>query len=88
MRMSKACSDAGPISSTISIEEHKQGWRKQKEKTASVKSGLSFSDHKAAVYDDDMAEIDRLLREIPYTRGFSPEQSHHGLRDPQKIWSL
>jgi hypothetical protein len=71
--MSNACSAAGPIVSTISLDEHKQGWKKQKEKTALVNSGLSFSDHKAAIYDDNMAEIDRLMREIPYTRGFSPD---------------
>ena len=31
------------------------------------------SDHKAASDDEEMAEIDRLLREIPYSKGFSPE---------------
>jgi hypothetical protein len=73
MRMDNRTRAAGPIPSTISLKEHQTGWKRQKEKTASVSSGLAFSDHKAASYDDEMAEIDRLLREIPYQQGFSPE---------------
>jgi hypothetical protein len=38
-----------------------------------VSSGLSFSNHKAATDNSDMAEIDRLLQEIPYHQGFAPE---------------
>jgi hypothetical protein len=73
MRMDDRTRAAGPIPATISKEEHQSGWKKQKEQTASVSSGLAFSDHKAASYDDEMSEIDRLLREIPYTQGFSPD---------------
>jgi hypothetical protein len=73
MRMEDRVRAAGPIPTTISLQEHQQGWKKQKERTASVRSGLSFSDHKAASEDDDMSEIDRLLQEIPYRQGFSPE---------------
>jgi hypothetical protein len=73
MRMDDRTRAAGPIPATISKEEHQSGWKKQKERTASVSSGLAFSDHKAASYDDEMSEIDRLLREIPYTQGFSPD---------------
>jgi hypothetical protein len=72
MRMEEKTRKAGPIPATLSLEEHQNGWKKQKEKTASVSSGLAFSDHKAASYDDEMSEIDRLMQEIPYTQGFSP----------------
>jgi hypothetical protein len=72
MRMEEKTRKAGPIPAMISLEEHQRGWKKQKKKTASVSSGLAFSDHKAACYDGEMSKIDRLMREIPYTQGFSP----------------
>ena len=61
MRMEERVRAAGPISTRTSLEEHIKGWRKQKEHTAAVSVGLSFSDHKAATDDPEMAEIDRLL---------------------------
>jgi hypothetical protein len=60
--MDKKAINAGPIPTSISTEEHVTGWRKQKEQTAVVSSGLTFSDHKAAAEDPEIAEIDRLLR--------------------------
>ena len=73
MRMEDRVRAAGPIPTAISQAEHNQGWKKQNEQTASASAGLSFSDHKAAIDDKDMAEINRLLREIPYNQGFSPD---------------
>jgi hypothetical protein len=52
---------AGPISTRITLEEHIKGWQKQKERTAAVSSGPSFSNHKTATDNPDMAEIDHLL---------------------------
>jgi hypothetical protein len=71
--MDQRVAKAGPIPSTISLEEYNKGWKKQKEHTAAVSAGLSFSEHKAAIDNPDMAEINQLQCEIPYTRGFSPK---------------
>jgi hypothetical protein len=73
MQMEDRVRAAGFILTNISLAEHQQRWKKQKEHTALVRSGLSFSNHKAACQDDNMAEIGQLLREIPYQQGFSPE---------------
>jgi hypothetical protein len=71
-RMPDVIRNVGPISTAITIQDHIKGWRRQKERTASVKSELGFADHIAATYHSGMAEIDRLFRQIPYTVGFSP----------------
>jgi hypothetical protein len=57
----------------ISPEEHCQGWKRQKERTAAKGKGLSFSHHKAAAESPTMAEMDRIFRELLYKHGFSPE---------------
>ena len=63
----------GPIPTSLSPKEHCQGWKRQKERTAAESSGLSFSHHKAASENPTLAEMDRILRELPYKHGFSPE---------------
>jgi hypothetical protein len=72
VRMPDIIRAADPISSEITIKSHIQGWRRQKEQTASVRSELGFADHIAATYHKGMAEIDRLFRQIPYAVSFSP----------------
>jgi hypothetical protein len=52
----------GPISTVITLEDHIQGWQRQKERTASVRSELGFADHIAATYHKGMAETDRMFR--------------------------
>jgi hypothetical protein len=73
MRMENIIKAAGPIPTMILLTEHQNGWQKQKEKTTLAHPGLSFSDHKAASFDDKMSKIEHLLHEIPYNQGFSPE---------------
>jgi hypothetical protein len=63
------------ISTHISIKDHISGWQKQKERTASARSDLGFSDHISATYHSGLAEeIDRLFCQIPYKLGFSPKR--------------
>jgi hypothetical protein len=73
LRMPEFVRQAGTtIYTDISLQDHIQGWRRQKERTGSVRTALGFLDHIAAMYHNGMAEIDRLLRKIPYAAGFSP----------------
>ena len=60
------------LPTTITTTEHIQGWKKQKERTASVITELSFSDFKAGSQDKNIAELDCLARAIPYSKDFSP----------------
>ena len=63
----------GDIGTDISLEEHVTGWKKQKDRTASVTSELTFNDFKAGVQDPYIAELDRISRQIPLEKGFSPQ---------------
>ena len=72
MRMPNSVRKKGPISTSITPEEHRQGWKRQKERTAAESTGLSFSHHKAASECPTLAEMDRILRELPYKHGFPP----------------
>jgi hypothetical protein len=60
---------AGTISTDIYLQDHIRGWRRQKERTGSVRTAVGFSDHIAATYHNGMAEIDRLPWQIPYAAG-------------------
>jgi hypothetical protein len=72
LRMPDIVRKAGTISTDISLQDYIRDWRRQKERTGSVRTALGFSDHIAATYHNGMAEIDCLLRQIPYAAGFSP----------------
>jgi hypothetical protein len=69
------------ISTSITPEEHCQGWKQQKERTAAKSTGPSFS-HKAASSESlSMAEMDRIFRELPYKHGFCEVK-----RAIQSVW--
>ena len=55
----------------IGLAEHKQGWRVAKENTSSSPSGLHFRLWKANATVDALAEIDRIMRAIPFRTGYS-----------------
>jgi hypothetical protein len=61
----------GPISITATAAEHVRGWKITKEKSAEP-SGPSMAEVKAASQDPILAEIDTFMRNLPYTKGFSP----------------
>ena len=74
-RMPEQVKKTGILPSAISLEEHIEAWQKQRPETASTSTALSFTDHIAASYDPQMAEIDRQIREIPFKAG---QSTHHG----------
>ena len=61
------------MSTTITVKERIDGWRKQKVRTASVLSELTFNDLKTRIQDLCIAQLDYLSRHIPLAKGFSPE---------------
>ena len=60
-----------PIATRVTTDEHVQGWKKTKEKSAEP-SGPTMTEVKAASQDLILAEIDTFMRNLPYTKGFSP----------------
>ena len=73
LRMPNSILIKGPISTSLTPEEHQRGWKRQKERTTAESKGSSFSHHKAASESPTLAEMDRILRELPYKHGFSPD---------------
>ena len=75
MRMPKAIlksvQEEGLISTTISEEENKSGWKKRKLASAES-SGLTMDHHAAGCEDPEINEIDTVFRQLPYHHGFSP----------------
>ena len=74
-QMPEQIQKTGILPSTISLEEHVEAWQKHRPETASTSTALSFTDHIAASYDPQMAEIDRQIREISFRSG---QSTQHG----------
>jgi hypothetical protein len=62
----------GPIDVNLTEAENKQAWMCQKGGTASDGSTLSFEHYKTACLDNDLNEVDALLRNLPLLFGFVP----------------
>jgi hypothetical protein len=73
LRMPEAIRQLGLVSTAISLEDHKRGWRRQKEGKASEPSGLSFAHYKTALYDEGLCDLDLALRSMPIQVGFIPD---------------
>ena len=72
LRKPNSIIEAGEIPTTITLDEHIKEWRRQKEKTVSVSDTMDFWHHITATFNHHLAEMDRLLHQIPYKIGFSP----------------
>ena len=55
---------------SISFDEHVNAWQSQRSNTTLVKTQLDFKDHTAASFHLELADMDRLLRQIPCQKGF------------------
>jgi hypothetical protein len=71
LRRPESVRKKGDITILATSEEHAQGWKKTKEKSAEP-SGPSMAEIKAASQDTILAEIDTFMRNLPYTKGFAP----------------
>ena len=73
MKMPESIRLRGLLDTSITLDDNRSGWMKQKERTAGEPTCLSFSHHKTACLDPDLNSIDTLLRSVPLLVGFSPE---------------
>ena len=73
MKMPDVLRVATPMVSSISVDDHIQGWEKQKEQISSAPEGLHFGHYKAGTLDEDIAEFDAIMRSLPYEHGFAPD---------------
>jgi hypothetical protein len=63
----------GPLDMSISTDDNRTGWRKQKKRTASEPTGLGFNHYKTSCLTKDLNEIDSFLRTAPLQLGISPK---------------
>jgi hypothetical protein len=60
------------ISTQISQEENRSGWKKRRIASAEA-SGLTMDRYMVGSGDDNLNEVDTLFRQLPYHHGFSPD---------------
>jgi hypothetical protein len=75
LEMPESIRAKGPIDVNLTEAENKQAWMCQKGGTASDGSTLSFEHYKTACLDNDLNELDTLLRNLPLLFGFVPHRS-------------
>ena len=73
MEMPSALQVATPFYFVVNERENRIAWMKQKERTASEPSCLSFAHYKAVSQDEMLNSVDTSLQMIPLLVGFSPE---------------
>ena len=56
----------------VTPKEHKEGWRKMKQRTASAYGNLGFNHYITNTYDEKLNEMDTFLRNTPLIMGFVP----------------
>ena len=57
----------------ISLQDHIEGWKKQKENTGCETSGLNFAHLKAACKHPNISVFDWQMRKLPMEIGFAPK---------------
>jgi hypothetical protein len=63
----------GPLYMSISPDNNRTGWRRQKERIASEPTGLGFNHYKTSCLTKDLNKIDSFLRTAPLQLGISPK---------------
>jgi hypothetical protein len=79
LRMPNSIRDKGPISTSTTPEEHCQGWKRQKERTAAESKGLSFSHHKAAVESPARQHRSQVSKPLSPKVNDPAPNLHHGI---------
>jgi hypothetical protein len=73
LKMEIAVSTQPPISKVISTQSYQDSWKKMKPNTSSSPFGPSFVHYIAGSRDQQIAEFDATIANIPYASGYSPE---------------
>jgi hypothetical protein len=71
--METAVSTQPPISKVISTQSYRDSWKKMKPNTSSSPFGPTFVHYIAGSRDQQIAEFDATMANIPYSSGYSPE---------------
>jgi hypothetical protein len=71
--METAVSTQPPLSKVISTQSYRDSWKKMKPNTSSSPFGPTFVHYIAGSGDQQIAEFDATMANIPYASGYSPE---------------
>jgi hypothetical protein len=72
LKMDQAVRDSEPISKAISTESYRKSWSKMKSNTSSSPFGPSFVHYIAGSRDQQIADFDATMANIPYASGYNP----------------
>jgi hypothetical protein len=72
LQMEDSVCQLGPLDMSITPEDNRSEWKKQKERTALEPTGLGFSHYKTACLTDNLNEVDSFLQTAPLQLGISP----------------
>jgi hypothetical protein len=73
LKIETAVSTQPRISKVISIQSYRDSWKKMKPNTSSIPFGPTFVHYIAGSRDQQIAEFDATMANIPYASGYSPE---------------
>ena len=73
LKMETAVSTQPPISKVISTQSYRDSWKKMKPNASSSPFGPTFVHYIAGSRDQQIAEFDATMANIPYASGYSPE---------------
>jgi hypothetical protein len=73
LQIETAVSTQPPISKVISTQSYQNSWKKLKPNTSSSPFGPTFVHYIAGSRDQQIAEFDATMANIPYASGYSPE---------------
>jgi hypothetical protein len=73
LKMEQAVRDSAPVSRAISTESYRASWAKMKSTTSSSPFGPTFVHYIAGSRDDQIADFDATMANIPYASGYGPD---------------
>ena len=62
------------VKAELSLEEYKSFWKKKKEETVTSPSGLHIGHYKAAIEQDDILNVHRIMLLLPFQMALVPHR--------------
>ena len=71
--MEQAVRDSKPLSKAISTKSYQESWSRMKPNTSSSPDGPAFVQYIAGSRNQQIADFDATMANIPYASGYTPE---------------
>jgi hypothetical protein len=73
LNMEDTVRDSKPITKAISTQSYQESWKKMQPNTSSSPFGPEFVHYIAGSQDNNIAEFDATMANIPYASGYNPK---------------